>query len=143
MDAFINMRDLVVGDNDWYNVTPSVRRAIEGFALILRDHEARLLNGGDSRSPMATARSPSEEFGSSTLEVAQLKDRIARLEEELVVAKRRVAEVTDVAWMPIHTLESKLKTGDPNVVPRTPEYQTAFFQKLREEYNYAGSAPVR
>jgi isopentenyldiphosphate isomerase len=53
------------------------------------------------------------------------------------------AEVTDVAWMPIHTLESKLKTGDPNVVPRTPEYQTAFFQKLREEYNYAGSAPVR
>jgi hypothetical protein len=45
--------------------------------------------------------------------------------------------------MPIHTLESKLKTGDPNVVPRTPEYQTAFFQKLREEYNYAGSAPVR
>ena len=97
MDAFINMRDLVVGDNDWYNVTPSVRRAIEGFALILRDHEARLMNGGDSRSPMATARSPSEEFGSSTLEVAQLKDRIARLEEELAVAKRRVAEVTDVA----------------------------------------------
>ena len=89
------MRDLVVGDNDWYNVTPSVRRAIEGFALILRDHEARLMNGGDSTT--ATARSPSEEFGSSTLEVAQLKDRIARLEEELAVAKRRVAEVTDVA----------------------------------------------
>ena len=83
VDAFINMRDLVVGDNDWYNVTPSVRRAIEGFALILRDHEARLMNGGDS--------------GSSTLEVAQLKDRITRLEEELAVAKRRVAEVTDVA----------------------------------------------
>jgi hypothetical protein len=97
VDAFINMRDLVVGDNDWYNVTPSVRRAIEGFALILRDHEARLMNGGESRSPTATARSPSDEFGSSTLEVAQLKDRIARLEEELVVAKRRVAEVTDVA----------------------------------------------
>ena len=29
--------------------------------------------------------------------MAQLKDRIARLEEELAVAKRRVAEVTDVA----------------------------------------------
>jgi len=104
VDAFINMRDLVVGDNDWYNVTPSVRRAIEGFALILRDHEARLMNGGDSGSPIATARSPvsprrspSDEFGSSTLEVAQLKDRITRLEEELAVAKRRVAEVTDVA----------------------------------------------
>lgn len=104
VDAFINMRDLVVGDNDWYNVTPSVRRAIEGFALILRDHEARLMNGGDSGSPIATARSPvsprrspSDEFGSSTLEVAQLKDRIARLEEELAVARRRVAEVTDVA----------------------------------------------
>ena len=104
VDAFINMRDLVVGDNDWYNVTPSVRRAIEGFALILRDHEARLMNGGDSGSPMPTARSPasprrspSDELGSSTLEVAQLKDRIARLEEELAVAKRRVAEVTDVA----------------------------------------------
>ena len=62
------------------------------------------MNGGDSGSPMPTARSPasprrspSDEFGSSTLEVAQLKDRIARLEEELAVAKRRVAEVTDVA----------------------------------------------
>ena len=104
VDAFINMRDLVVGDNDWYNVTPSVRRAIEGFALILRDHEARLMNGGDSGSPMPTARSPasprrspSDELGSSTLEVAQLKDGIARLEEELAVAKRQVAEVTDVA----------------------------------------------
>ena len=105
VDAFINMRDLVVGDNDWYNVTPSVRRAIEGFALILRDHEARLMNGGDSgsppiataRSPVSPRRSPSDEFGSSTLEVAQLKDRITRLEEELAVAKRRVAEVTDVA----------------------------------------------
>lgn len=88
VDAFINMRDLVVGDNDWYNVTPSVRRAIEGFALILRDHEARLMNGGES---------PIGRTSSSAAEVTTLKERIARLEEELAVTKRRVAEVTNVA----------------------------------------------
>ena len=62
MDAFINMRDLVVGDNDWYNVTPSVRRAIEGFALILRDHEARLMNGGGESigSPIGRTSSSAE-----------------------------------------------------------------------------------
>ena len=92
VDAFINMRDLVVGDNDWYNVTPSVRRAIEGFALILRDHEARLMNGGGE-----SIGSPIGRTSSSAAEVTSLKERIARLEEELAVTKRRVAEVTNVA----------------------------------------------
>ena len=36
------MRDLTLGINDWYNVTPSVRRAIEGFALILQSQQAHL-----------------------------------------------------------------------------------------------------
>ena len=93
VDAFINMRDLVVGDNDWYNVTPSVRRAIEGFALILRDHEARLMNGGGESIGSPIGRTNS----SSAAEVTTLKERIARLEEELAVTKRRVAEVTNVA----------------------------------------------
>ena len=42
VDDCVNMRDLTLGINDWYNVTPSVRRAIEGFALILQSQQAHL-----------------------------------------------------------------------------------------------------
>jgi len=36
------VRDVSLGINDWYNVAPSVRRAVEGFALLLKNHAAHL-----------------------------------------------------------------------------------------------------
>lgn len=42
VDDAVSVRDVSLGINDWYNVAPSVRRAIEGFALVLKDHTAHL-----------------------------------------------------------------------------------------------------
>ena len=42
VDEAVNFRDLALGINDWYNVTPSVRVAIEGLALVVQDQAARL-----------------------------------------------------------------------------------------------------
>ena len=42
VDDAVSVRDVSLGINDWYNVTPSIRRAIEGFAVILKDHTAHL-----------------------------------------------------------------------------------------------------
>ena len=42
VDEAVNFRDLALGINDWYNVTPSVRLAIEGLALVVQDQAARL-----------------------------------------------------------------------------------------------------
>ena len=38
----MSVRDVSLGINDWYNVAPSIRRAIEGFAVVLKDHTAHL-----------------------------------------------------------------------------------------------------
>ena len=42
VEDVVNMRDLALGVNDWYNVTPSIRRAMEGFASILQEQAAHL-----------------------------------------------------------------------------------------------------
>ena len=100
VDEAVNFRDLALGINDWYNVTPSVRVAIEGLALVVQDQAARLerfeAHFGMHPSPPAgapgrpgTARSMADGAG----DVAMLSERVEHLSQELAATKAKLRAV--------------------------------------------------
>ena len=97
VDEAVNFRDLALGINDWYNVTPSVRVAIEGLALVVQDQAARLERfeahfGMHPNPPTGapgrpgTARSITDGAG----DVAMLSERIEHLSQELAATKAKL-----------------------------------------------------
>ena len=100
VDEAVNFRDLALGINDWYNVTPSVRVAIEGLALVVQDQAARLerfeAHFGMHPNPPAgapgrpgTARSMADGAG----DVAMLSERVEHLSQELAATKAKLRAV--------------------------------------------------
>ena len=100
VDEAVNFRDLALGINDWYNVTPSVRVAIEGLALVVQDQAARLerfeAHFGTHPNPPAgapgrpgTARSIPDGAG----DVAMLSERVEHLSQELAATKAKLRAV--------------------------------------------------
>ena len=98
VDDCVNMRDLTLGINDWYNVTPSVRLAIEGLALVVQDQAARLerfeqhlgapgVPGGTLARPgTAHSHDPQGDF-------VVLTERVERLSQELAATKAKLRAV--------------------------------------------------
>jgi hypothetical protein len=100
VDEAVNFRDLALGINDWYNVTPSVRVAIEGLALVVQDQAARLERfeahfGMHPNPPTGapgrpgTARSMADGAG----DVAMLSERVEHLSQELAATKAKLRAV--------------------------------------------------
>ena len=100
VDEAVNFRDLALGINDWYNVTPSVRVAIEGLALVVQDQAARLERfeahfGMHPNPPTGapgrpgTARSITDGAG----DVAMLSERVEHLSQELAATKAKLRAV--------------------------------------------------
>ena len=109
VEDVVNMRDLALGVNDWYNVTPSIRRAIEGFASILQEQAAHLERvdaalglappGAVPPTPGAPgapqwAQTPAAPRplapGSSASDVGALAERVEHLTQELATAKAKL-----------------------------------------------------
>ena len=98
VDEAVNFRDLALGINDWYNVTPSVRLAIEGLALVVQDQAARLerfeqhlgapgVPGGTLARPgTAHSHDPQGDF-------VVLTERVERLSQELAATKAKLRAV--------------------------------------------------
>ena len=99
VDEAVNFRDLALGINDWYNVTPSVRVAIEGLALVVQDQAARLErfeahfglhpNPPTGAQRPGTARSITDGAG----DVAMLSERVEHLSQELAATKAKLRAV--------------------------------------------------
>lgn len=99
VDEAVNFRDLALGINDWYNVTPSVRVAIEGLALVVQDQAARLerfeahfgMHPNPPTGPQrpGTARSITDGAG----DVAMLSERVEHLSQELAATKAKLRAV--------------------------------------------------
>lgn len=106
VDEAVNFRDLALGINDWYNVTPSVRVAIEGLALVVQDQAARLERfeaqfgvpggGGGGGRPGTGPHTP---FGAvhdahhSSEDMTMLIERVDRLTQELATTKAKLRAV--------------------------------------------------
>ena len=99
VDDCVNMRDLTLGINDWYNVTPSVRVAIEGLALVVQDQAARLerfeqhfgVPGAPASAPLRASGTAHSQ--TSQGDVAVLSERVERLSQELAATKAKLRAV--------------------------------------------------
>lgn len=112
VEDVVNMRDLALGVNDWYNVTPSIRRAIEGFASILQEQAAHLERvdaalglappGAVPPTPGAAGAPGAPQWaqtpaaprplapGSSASDIGALAERVEHLTQELATAKAKL-----------------------------------------------------
>ena len=98
VDEAVNFRDLALGINDWYNVTPSVRVAIEGLALVVQDQAARLERfeqhfGVPGIPGVAPARPGTAHSQDHQDDVAMLSERVERLSQELTATKAKLRAV--------------------------------------------------
>uniref|UniRef100_A0A7S0D4R1 Uncharacterized protein n=1 Tax=Micromonas pusilla TaxID=38833 RepID=A0A7S0D4R1_MICPS len=98
VDEAVNFRDLALGINDWYNVTPSVRVAIEGLALVVQDQAARLERfeqhfGVPGIPGVAPARPGTAHSQDHQDDVAMLSERVERLSQELAATKAKLRAV--------------------------------------------------
>ena len=99
VDEAVNFRDLALGINDWYNVTPSVRVAIEGLALVVQDQAARLerfeAHFGMHPNPPTGAQRPgtARSITDGAGDVAMLSERVEHLSQELAATKAKLRAV--------------------------------------------------
>jgi hypothetical protein len=102
VDEAVNFRDLALGIGDWYNVTPSVRVAIEGLALVVQDQAARLerfdtqFGGRQFRGPPpGTPFFPGSHHDQahSSEDMTMLIERVDRLSNELATTKAKLRAV--------------------------------------------------